>query len=875
MRSAEAAFPTTGERLTSVSTHLERRSRPKPGTYKPKEGEKDLSKERPHRMLNWPLIIGAILVTLTLILAYFGPSLAERDPLEMSTIHRVGDKYLTPPYPPGTPGYPLGSDGNGRDLLSRMLWGLRPTLTMVLIVATVRLLLGAMIGLAAGWSTGRVGRILESAITAALSIPVIIVALGGIAAVGVDLGIWAFIFGLSITGWVETARVVRDQTQMVRGQTYVEAARALGASNISILTRHVIQQILSLLWMLFAFEISATLMLTAALGFLGYYIGGDVWVVVTDATAAAVSGAPELGQMLATSGVSITKPWGLLVIGALVFSIVLGFNLLGEGLRKQLSLYGKSGSTRWSQFMANLRLWIDEHIGHPVSMLPRSPAFRPVFVLLVVGAVLAGGFYLGFDRFIVSDDDPQQDTNLQNEHLWSGADRDPFGTRWVQAAGPDSPEVIWTFTDDTGFSGGPAVARDGIVYLTSRSGLLYALTSEGKIIWQVLLPEIPVGTPALSQAGIIYVSDGSGGLSAIGVDGELQWRYADPSNRSAATGPVVTENGTIFYVVRGAILAFNPQGELLWEAHPTSPNTAPSEMLQLAPRADLLFWGDVVLDAATGSVLDPANLERPDRYFIGANERIYQIKGHDVIQWDGDGLEASVGTRLTWEYSKYTVARTPEDAGAAPDGKVWLFYTGFARGFGFGEDTRIVWLDEGGELLSNAFHPIRNSQVIGIDEDESVYVCGNLEQGYGDPQCAAFSPASEDARWTLMLEAVMSLPEAHSSPDACTSPALKVRCMQWGCPRSGARHNRLLMKPLVVNRVGRIRRHWNRQEAEASILNKAGEPIGPTQGSAKLIFEDARVSLAVQRWLMMERSISSPEVELYIPSIRKVSSTGK
>jgi peptide/nickel transport system permease protein len=91
--------------------------------------------------------------------------------------------------------------------------------------------------------------------------------------------------------------------------------------------------------MLFVFEISATLMLIAALGFLGSYIGGDIWVTITDVTAQAISGMPELGQMLATTGISILRPWPLLVIGGVVFLVVLGFNLLGEGLRRQSNQY--------------------------------------------------------------------------------------------------------------------------------------------------------------------------------------------------------------------------------------------------------------------------------------------------------------------------------------------------------------------------------------------------------------------------------------------------------------------------------------------------------------------------------------------------------
>ena len=96
-----------------------------------------------------------------------------------------------------------------------------------------------------------------------------------------------------------------------------------------------------MLWMLFAFVISRTLITTAGLGFLGYYIGGDVWVDVDDFVAVRLSGMPELGLMLASAWSEqqvLTEPWGMIIAGSVVVFAVLGFNLLGEGLRLRLSV---------------------------------------------------------------------------------------------------------------------------------------------------------------------------------------------------------------------------------------------------------------------------------------------------------------------------------------------------------------------------------------------------------------------------------------------------------------------------------------------------------------------------------------------------------
>jgi len=119
-------------------------------------------RERRLRRINWPLVIGSLLILIVAFLAVAGPSLAPRDPLEEHWVIQVDGQWIRRPFPAFTPGYPLGSDGVGRDLLSWLLWGVRPTLVMVIVVASVRLALGMTIGLAAGWSMGRVGRTLDA-----------------------------------------------------------------------------------------------------------------------------------------------------------------------------------------------------------------------------------------------------------------------------------------------------------------------------------------------------------------------------------------------------------------------------------------------------------------------------------------------------------------------------------------------------------------------------------------------------------------------------------------------------------------------------------------------------------------------------------------
>ena len=231
----------------------------------------------PFHNINWPLLLGFLLVALIILVFIFGPAWAPQDPMQENYSLRVDGKIRTPPYPPfKIEGYTLGTDNFGRDLWSRILWGVRPTMIMVSIVAVIRLVVGTIMGLIIGWSQGRMKRLWDSLLSTTLSVPVLIIAIMGIYLVGIQEGLLAFIIGLGITGWAETARLVSEQTNLVKKQVFIDAVRSLGASERYILFVHVLRHIFPLLWMLLSFEISSTLLVSAELGFLGYYIGGGV-----------------------------------------------------------------------------------------------------------------------------------------------------------------------------------------------------------------------------------------------------------------------------------------------------------------------------------------------------------------------------------------------------------------------------------------------------------------------------------------------------------------------------------------------------------------------------------------------------------------------
>jgi peptide/nickel transport system permease protein len=703
--------------------------------------------------VNWPLWVGGLMVLTVLTIALVGPSLAPQDPMQELTIIKVGDSWEMPPFSPRTvPGFPMGSDQFGRDLLSRLLWGVRPTMIMVIAVAAVRLVLGFAIGLSAGWFTGRVRQALDTTIGLALSVPVLMVALAAIAALGVELGLLAFIIGLSINGWVETARLVREQTQLIKGNLYIEAARALGAPDAHILLRHVLRQLMPMAWMLFSFEISGTLLTTAGLGFLGYYIGGDVWLDVDDFVARRLSGMPELGQMLASAWSEqqvITEPWGMIIAGSAIFCAVLGFNLLGEGLRLRLSLERVHRRTLLSTVAGRVKAWAKEKGFAPDAQQaqPGIPGKARLLRPTLTGAmvlILAGGLYWWRLQASESSSSGQAapGTTRPDEHLWAAERHDPHGTLWSPASGPIHPGVLWIFEDRDGFAGGPTVSANGNLYLASSGGTLYSLDPSGNILWQASLPAASVGTPALSQDGTIYVTDEQGNLSAFAPDGTPAWRREPEAPGKATTGPVVGPDGTIFYPSSGKMQAVSPNGELLWTVRvPYGFDPLPP---QLSPSGELVFFLDNAYSATDGSPFDLAGLAGKaanEQYFMGADGSTYYRSGAQIVKW---GINAS-GVQVIQNLNKQ-VPGHPRDTGVTPNGTVWAT---FSLGYN-SPDLGIVWLDFNDQILGNIEFQQSPSQVIGVDQNAVVFTCGNTLDNHAD--CVAAEPGAEDLLWRITLE---------------------------------------------------------------------------------------------------------------------------
>lgn len=308
----------------------------------------------PHRItrllfgLNAPLLIGALLVLLLAGGALAAPLLALHDPLEVLLIDPA-NPALRPPFPPGTRGYPLGSDPAGRDMLSRLLFGARYTLLICAAATAARVALGAMLGMLAGWY--RNPRPIVAALISAWSaippvfmafflIPLLATPLFGISFAGPsDIGdvtreaiVFAMVIGL--TGWAEVAARCQVMVQGLQGTSFVDAAYAVGLRRWAVLWRHVRPNLRGVLLSEAANAMSGALLLLAELGFFSYFVGGGQEDVTGSRYFDPIYA--EWGSMLAKGlrqrGLGI---W-LLIEPLLAFTLaILAFNLLAEGLRRR------------------------------------------------------------------------------------------------------------------------------------------------------------------------------------------------------------------------------------------------------------------------------------------------------------------------------------------------------------------------------------------------------------------------------------------------------------------------------------------------------------------------------------------------------------
>jgi peptide/nickel transport system permease protein len=262
------------------------------------------------RMAQQPLAaLGILLLVLFVVCAIFAPWLAPQDPAQID----LGGRLLGPGH-----GHVFGTDELGRDILSRTLYGARISLIVAASVVSLSLGIGLISGLAAGFYGGWIDTVLNVYVTNAfLSLPGILLAIAFVAFLGP--GLFNLILALSISGWVAYARLVRAQVMAVKEREFVEAARALGASDLRVVCRHILPNIVQPLIVQAAIGMAGAVLAEATLSFLG--------LGVPPPTA-------SWGAMLNDARSHLFDSPHLVIFPAMaVMLAVLSFNFIGDALR--------------------------------------------------------------------------------------------------------------------------------------------------------------------------------------------------------------------------------------------------------------------------------------------------------------------------------------------------------------------------------------------------------------------------------------------------------------------------------------------------------------------------------------------------------------
>lgn len=265
-----------------------------------------LIKQSPLTMVGLVIIIGIIFI------AIFAPYLAPYDPLDVDTANRLK--------PPSSKNL-LGTDDMGRDIFSRIMYGSRISLMVGIVVLAISLSIGVPLGAVSGYFGGKIDSALMRITDIFLGLPSLILALSIAAALG--RGIMNTMIAISITWWPWYARLVRGQTLTIREMGYIEAARAAGGSSFQIILSHVLPNCISPIIVSASMDMGYTILAAAGLGFIGL---------------GAQPPSPEWGLMISIGRVYLMNyPWVATFPGIAILLTVLGFNLVGDGLRDLLS----------------------------------------------------------------------------------------------------------------------------------------------------------------------------------------------------------------------------------------------------------------------------------------------------------------------------------------------------------------------------------------------------------------------------------------------------------------------------------------------------------------------------------------------------------
>jgi peptide/nickel transport system permease protein len=256
-------------------------------------------------------VAGLCIISFIALTALLAPLISPYDPTAIDVYNVLAA--------PGS-GHALGTDELGRDVLTRMLWGSRVSLTVGFVAVGISITIGIIIGSIAGFYGGRIDSVLMRFVDIMLCFPTFFLILAVIAVVEQSISTIMIVIGF--TSWMDVSRLVRAEILTLKERDFVQAARALGADDFRVIVRHILPNALSPVFVSATFGIAGAILTESGLSFLG------LGVVPPD---------PSWGNILTSGKDNITVAWWLSVFpGLAILVTVLSYNLVGEGLRDAL-----------------------------------------------------------------------------------------------------------------------------------------------------------------------------------------------------------------------------------------------------------------------------------------------------------------------------------------------------------------------------------------------------------------------------------------------------------------------------------------------------------------------------------------------------------
>ena len=264
------------------------------------------------RVLNPLLIVGFVIVGLVTFCVVVYPMLSPYSPTEPD--------FSQPTFADPSWSHPLGTDNFGRDTLTRLAYGGRVDLVIALAATLVTLVVGSALGILSGYVGGWFDSLLMRLVDFTLTIPYLILVIAVVAILGT--GTWNIVYAIWLVGWVAYARIIRAETLVARKLEYVEAARVIGMSQLRIMLRHIVPNVISAALIFAMADMVLNILVSSSLSFLGLGVQPPN---------------PEWGLMVAEARDFFLRDWRLMTYPGLAVLIVgAGFGLIGDGLAQAL-----------------------------------------------------------------------------------------------------------------------------------------------------------------------------------------------------------------------------------------------------------------------------------------------------------------------------------------------------------------------------------------------------------------------------------------------------------------------------------------------------------------------------------------------------------